>query len=202
MDRATRRGILLALSLSVALVPALRADAQVSIYHSVLDDGLPPSMTPIVPVAAQHTINLFAEGTGLASSTGTVCEDANGGEICAVDFVILGVDGVRLSSFMPESDVVYDLDTEADRLRLNQISAISGWAGPVRLGSLEIDTLGATLDVSVVVMSAGVVVDAGLRTLDAVPSTIARVPEPTTALGIAAGSLWLGLLHEARRRRA
>ena len=190
----------IAIALTLALTPASQVGAQVAVFHSPADDGGQPPATPTVPTTSLYTLNVYAVGTGSSSNTGTVCEDADGGEICAVDLVIGGTGGVRLSNFIPDSDVVFALDTQTDQLRLNQLEAISGWTGPVRLGSLEINTLAAPVGLGQVVMLAGVAIDAGLHSLDLAPSTLAVVPEPGTSSGIAVGLVLLGFFARTGRR--
>jgi hypothetical protein len=170
-----------ALAISISVAGASGAD--VAVFHSPGNDGVPPPTTPVVAPDGLHTLNLYLAATGTASGSGTVCRDADGEELCAFDLVILPFGGVDLVGFAPAAGVVHALD--GTRLRLNQVDAFDGMLGPIPVGTLEIDTTGAAG--GRVDLWEGDALDAGLSFLSIAPTTLTTVPEPSLLVGLAVG---------------
>ncbi len=175
---------------------ALSAESAVPVlYHSPADDGaLAASAIPVETAAPGVTLFLYLDGGALPTSTGTICQDGDGDELCGWEWMLYANGAATIDAFTP--DPAQDLVFRATSGQVAAIGgdAVSGQSGPVRLGTLD---LSVTSEGWSVTIGRGSVVDAAFSLVAITPGQIVATPEPT-------GGLWLGaglMTALARRRR-
>jgi lysophospholipase L1-like esterase len=189
----------LLLVLVAPLAPSLaRADAPI-LYHSPADDGFAPSGTPIETGSPLVTLFLYLDAGAIPTSTGTVCVDGDGDEVCAWDWMLYANGAATIDAFVPDpaQEVVFRATT--GQVAAVGGDAIAGQAGPVRLGSLDLSV--ASNDWSVTI-GRGSAVDAGFGLVALSPGTIVAAPEPSGSLLLGAGFTTLLASRRRRGRRA
>lgn len=165
-----------------------------AVYHSPLDDGAPaPGGIPNLPSGVDGILHLYIDG-GPNPSVADPCESGDGDEVCGFDLSLTSLGAVSFVSFVPDGDVVYQL--QPTQLRFNGGRFDVGDLGPTRLGDLVVSSTG----------DGGVFLDEGysvsstldLRKILARP--IIGVPEPGPLPALAAGAALLAVVHRRRRR--
>jgi hypothetical protein len=191
MNEWLRHSILL--FLAAWLATADTVSAQPVVYYSPADDGTNPNSSVYYPLGGNRTLYLYGDGGTLASSSGVVCEDGSGEEICGWDVLVEAREGVTFTAFRPEGDIHHALG--ATTLRFHGGDHQTGQLGPTKLGELDIDTSAE----GSAQLSGGQAVDAGLDLHDLRPARLTQVPEPGVGVGLLAGSALLVLLGRKRR---
>ncbi|NIU61852.1 MAG: hypothetical protein GWN66_11325 [Pseudomonas stutzeri] len=194
--RARRCAVLLALGLLFLSRPA-PADTPV-----VYDLGAGPTGVKLVSSSAE-TVELRID-LGSDPSTGSVCQDGDGDELCAAD-VRVTLDGPgEIVGFAAGSGVVYAPDpfTATTTLRLNVLQSLDPPVpGPQDLGTLTIDASGHSPGNPIRVDVSGQAVDAAGK-LVTIPTRTIAVPEPSDGVLLVSGILGLGVFQWLRGRRA
>jgi hypothetical protein len=187
---------LLALSLLLASVSA-RADTPV-----VYDLEAGPTGVKYLFTSAE-IVELRID-LGSDESTGTVCVDGDGDELCAAD-VLVTLDGPgEIVGFSEGSGVVYDPDpfTPTTTLRLNVLQSLSPPApGPQDLGTLTVDASGSSQGTPIRIDVSGQAVDAA-GDLVTIPTRTIALPEPSGGALLVSGILGLTVLTWLRARSA
>lgn len=195
---SSRRARVIAAALVCSLAPALLSATPSSaapppLYHSPADDGASGGTPFVIPAGQPVTLHLYL-GVGASASTADPCHQGDGDEVCGYRLRLVG-SGIDLQSFTPaEPDLLYNLSS--GQLDLTGGDFQTGELGPTKLGDLLIEgpSEGGTLDLAL-----GQFVSTQLTREDSiVPQTLVLLPEPGTAMGLAAGAALLLLL---RRRR-
>jgi hypothetical protein len=187
-----------ALLLSAAAVMILAGQAIAAapiVYHSPLDDGAAPGSAILLPPGGVQTLFLYGDGGPAASTSGVVCEDGSGDEICSWDLLVEAREGTTLVAFRPEGDLHFSLTASA--LRFNGGSHQLGSLGATKLGELDIDTSAdGRVD-----LTGGQAVGAGLQLHDLHSERLIIVPEPSGWGMLAAGMGFLAVLYRVRTRK-
>ena len=194
------------LGLLLIAVLARPADAEVVVFHSELDTGVPSTTQVLIEPDSTRSLFLYVESIGSASSDPDArCQDGDGAEVCALQLALEASGSVSFTAFTPEAgrDVVSHL--APGEFRLNFLDPIAPVPGLVRLGELEIEA-GPTSCASgcEVRVATSRVVDASLRAFDGGLATSTAVwvtvPEPSLGSLLASGGLALAALCAHRRR--
>lgn len=198
------RTVLFRTLLAAALATsALAASAAVTVFHSKDDDGVDPATPVVLPPGSTHTLYLYLQNGG--TSAGGCSTDAT--KVCAYDLILETENGVLFNDFLVDPntpDAVYSFSPS--RIRVNAVSALNGsglptgGSGPLRLGTLDIDT--ASAPGGTIELRASQAVDAALAEVTILPSTLISVPEPRGVIAIAAGVALLWSLSRFGERRA
>ncbi len=195
IHHATSRSLALFVVLSFA---AEQAAAQAALYHSAANDGVVPAATPVLPTPGPEWLHLYADTAGSSVTTsGTVCEDGDGDEICGFYVSLQAGSGAELLSFTPASDVYYSLTATA--LSATGVGATTVGVDPVWIGDLLVQSTDPTSESQIegtglhVVTADLSVQPVGLSTVATIP-----VPEPGHAVCLAAGAALLLCLGRAR----
>jgi hypothetical protein len=188
-------------------------NAAVAIYHSTAGGPDPdPGGEYEVPNSSSELIVLNLDGGNIPTTTGEVCLDGDGEEVCGVDVTIKVIKGSILSFSAASSQIASHISSSSieipipNQIRIVAVLAINPpedvppTADPFYLGDLEIDaTAGTSL---FVVVTSGEAVDAHgdivavpLRTI-----AVGTVPEPALWLMLTAGSALLSALGRRRLR--
>ncbi len=165
-----------------------------TIFHSPANDGVPPTGAVVVSTGGTRTLHLFMATGTVPSSTGVVCEDGNGDEVCAIEGQIAITGGSSLLDFTPNGDVVFSLSSEL--LRFNGGDPIAGDLGSVKLGDLRIDAI----EPGAIELASGASVAANLALEGLAVATLTTVPEPDAVISSAV-AIGLVLFSRLARRR-
>jgi hypothetical protein len=136
---------------------------------------------------------------GAASTTGTVCTDVNGGELCGWDIVLHAGPNVEFGGFTPEPDVFSSFDPTELRANGVDVSVID--ALPIRIGTLEVFTT-APGQAGTVFVDGVQVVKADLAISPIATAAIAALPVPELAALLQAAFTIAATAGLARTRRA
>ena len=167
-----------------------------AVYHSVDDDGVPPSSPPILPGSPPVTLFLYLDAGGSISSEGVPCVDGEGDELCGWEFVLRATGSVAIQDFVadPSQDVV--ARTGSGEFAATGGDAIVGELGPIRLGELRLAPSGNDWSIS---LAEGTAIDASFG-LGSLPAGVIAAPEPELASQLGAGLLLLLVLGRGLRR--
>jgi len=156
------------------------------VYHSPAMNGVNPG-TPHSIVDVTDTLELYYSPGPTATTTGEVCLDGNGDEICGITVEILATGSVALVTFNEDvsNDLVVNFSPPGS-LKINRLNGTVGDSGPIRLGSLDITAGVGTGDISVATTSEST--GASLQTLAVLDNNTIAVPEPAVLIG-----LWVGV---------
>ena len=185
------------LALSLVLVSGVATAATPEVY--ALDAG--PGEQKTLGDTSTETMDLYIDA-GPEIGLGTVCEDSDGDQLCAIDVTITLVDGLGLitgfTAPMTGPSVVSSFTVPATQLRLNVLQSLSTpAAGPQFLGELTLDLSIATQVDPTKAVASGQVVDAG-GNLQTIPTVTIAVPEPGHAVLLLCGIIGLALLSRLR----
>jgi hypothetical protein len=145
-----------------------------------------------LPLGGPQTLHLYGDGGSVASTSGTICDDGSGEEVCGWDVLIEGRGGLLLTAFRPEPGIFFGL-TSTD-VRFLGGNHLVGTLGVVKLGELDFDSSVA----GSIFIAGGQVVGAALQESDLPAEEIIRVPEPAMIPGLLAGTALLGALRRSR----
>jgi hypothetical protein len=182
----------------LVLVSSL-ATAAPRVFHSPNDDGAEPAGIPTLP-SDDDFVFLYVVGDGGASTTGVVCTNGNGGELCGWDVVLHAGPNVEFGGFTPEPGVFSSFD--ASELRANGVDVSVIDALPIRIGTLQVFATDSALGGTVFVDGVQVVkADLEVDPIATEPMAVLPVPEPgallQAAFALAAG---VGLSRSRRAR--
>ena len=185
---------------SLFLLVAQTANAAPRVFHSPNEDGNEPVGVPTLPTD-DDLLFLYVVGDGVDSTSGAICEDADGDELCAWNVVLHPGPNTDLGPFTPEPEVIYS--SNVDELRANGMDVFAQDALPIRIGTLQIWTKDPGAG-GMVFVDGVQVVTAGLEVEPIQTEAIAAlpVPEPGTVLQAAfliAASAWLARSPRSRR---
>ena len=128
-------------SVYLALLALSLPTGAADVYNSPGDDGAPAGVTQVPTDGNAVALNLYIDGGPVDSPAGDKCTgDGTGDELCAWDIAIGVSDGMAIDDFLPEAGVVASFDATA--LRANGLDAFSPTAGPQRIGTLTVSSLG------------------------------------------------------------
>ena len=191
---ARRCAVLLALGLLLTSRSA-RADTPV-----VYDLGAGP--TGVKPLNTSAELVELRIDLGSDVSTGSVCEDGDGDELCAADLLVtLDGPGV-ITDFDAGSGVIYEPYpfSPTTALRLNVLQSLSPPApGPQDLGTLTVDASGGSQGNPIRIDVSGQAVDAA-GSLVTIPTRTIALPEPSGGVLLVSGILGLTVLTWLRAR--
>lgn len=183
-------------ALLLVLGHASAASSAVNVFHSPNDDGERGGGALILPINSTRQLDLWIERGTAPTGTGLACANGDGDEICAWDvFVELSGD-VSIVSWSPEDPGTQGAPA-GSMLKINGLVE-SPAAGPLRLGRLVVTAGTSDGEVSA---TGNRIVNADQKLEDVSGSTIARVPEPALAAGLAFGLPALAFLRRMRCRR-
>jgi hypothetical protein len=179
------------------------------VYYSKDEDGY-YNFTYTFDSAGPQTVGIWATG-GATTTPGASCEPGaqpGTGEICYLSFV-LELDGTgSLDSFVPVAGItagVTHSSAGGEKLSVNLSSATSPLPGgfvadtaPAKVGDLGLTVQPGT----VVSLTSGTCLKAGLEKRNVVPQTMFVLPEPGEGLLLGSALLALGGLHWLRLRLA
>ena len=197
---AVRSIALLAAALGLLARPA---DATLAVFAD--DDGNNNGVVTL-DTQALHVLEIWIDKQGATTSL-DACNDAEGqgegDEICGYDVLIKVGGSGCLDDFKPDSGaVVYhppsvDLDCTTPELQAALVNTNPTSSGPLRIGWLTINAVGA--EAAKVVVLGDHIVAADLALEDIPEGTIAYVPEPAEILLLASGIAGLAGLHRLRK---
>jgi hypothetical protein len=195
---AHRCAVLLGLALLLG-VGSARADTPVVYDASAGPTGVKELSTSAELV--QLRIDL-----GSDVSTGAVCKDGDGDELCAADLLVT-LDGpgaiVAFSPPGPGSEVIYEPSSffpTTTTLRLNVLQSLSPPApGPQDLGTLTVDASGGWQGTPIRIDVSGQAVNAA-GSLVTIPTRTIALPEASGRVLLLSGILGLGVLQWLRAR--
>jgi lysophospholipase L1-like esterase len=187
---------LIELLLLTALAAQSRAGVPV-LYHSPLDDGVPPTSVPVEPGSPFVTLFLYLDAGGVASGVGTPCVDGDGDELCAWELRLEVSGAASIQAFAPDGlqDIVVRRSSE--ELVATGGNALDGELGPIRLGELDLHITGESWSLDV---TDGRAVDATFGLVNLEAGRIA-IPEPSLPLALAVGVLTLAALRRTPNTR-
>ena len=196
---AVRSIVLLAAGLGLLAPPA---GATIAVFAD--DDGNNNGVVTL-DTQALHVLEIWIDKQGATTSL-DACNDAEGqgegDEICGYDVLIKVAGSGCLDDFVPSGAVVYhppsvDLDCTTPELQAALVNTSPTSSGPLRIGWLTINAVGA--EAAKVVVLGEHVVAADLALEGITEGTIAYVPEPAEILLLASGIAGLAGLHRLRK---
>lgn len=169
------------------------------VYHSPTMDGVNPG-TPHVLDEYDETLDLYFSPGANPTTTGEICLDGDGDEVCGITIVLQASGDVTFSSFTEEvtSDLVVNFSPPSS-LTINRLNGTSGDAVAVRLGSLDVNVGTTGGDIGVATTSEAV--GAALQTLAVADNGTLAAPEPRLIGSIVAGVTMLAAAGRYRRNR-
>jgi hypothetical protein len=190
---AHRCAVLLVLALLLGLGSA-RADTPV-----VYDASAGPTGVRELSTSSEESVELRID-LGSDVSTGSVCEDGDGDELCAADLLVT-LDGPgSIDAFSPGSGVIYEPDPPTTALRLNVLQSLSPpTPGPQDLGTLTVDASGGWQGTPIRIDVSGQAVNAA-GSLVTIPTRTIALPEASGRALLLSGILGLGVLQWLRAR--
>lgn len=196
-----RRALHFAVCCGLLAVPAAQASVP-TLYHPMV--GLvDPGIDVPTYAAADRTLDLVLAPGTVANSTGTVCQNGNGDEVCGF-YVEIEVDGdlaVDDSSFVMASLAGAQVSDHGDgrTVRIAIVTTATPLtATPTLIGTLNVQsgTSGGTVRLTKLQT-----VDASLDLMPGTPRDLAILPEPGVGSQLGAGALALAWLARRRARR-
>ncbi len=186
--RLLRRVSALLAVLCVFLAP-LGAQSAIQIYHSPNDDGQQGASDL---GGGQQTLHLYVDGGPFRSNFDECGPEGNGDEVCAYLADIEAVGDVEFSSFVGQPGVQWRADSFT--LSFAGGEPLAGHLGPTKIGDLNIDANGeGSVD-----LVWGQAVSANQQLVQLSSELLVTVPEPTTGLGLAIGTVALILISRRK----
>lgn len=177
------------------------AHAQPIVYDLTAGPGIPKGLE-----IGAGTLDVYIDPGSAQTQSGTICEDADGDELCAADVEIVLTGPGEITGFAPSmtgEPIIYEptsFPPGTTKVRLNLLQSTSPPSPPVPqyLGTVSVDVFSTASPVNKVkVVATGQAVDAG-GTLMGISST--ELPEPSGSLVMLSGALALHALHRMRTR--
>lgn len=192
------RTILVVSTTLFLMLAAGAASAAPRVFHSPSDDGAEPVGVPTLPTD-DDLLFLWVVGDGLSSTSGVVCTDGNGDELCGWDVLLHPGVNVEFGAFTPEPGVVSSSDPT--ELRANGIDLGAPAPLPIRIGTLQV--FATVSGVGGLVYADGVqVVTADLTGEPIQSETIAALPVPEAGLALQSAFLIVAAACLSRSRKA
>jgi hypothetical protein len=191
--------------LFLALLVASGAQASIpTLYHPLVGNSDPLGVVATYQ-PGPRTLNLVLHPGGIANTSGTVCDNGNGDNVCGL-YVEIEVGGdltiASASSFTLSPTLSAQMSANVvnnKTLRLALVTTSSPLApGPLPLGTLQIASGPGGGAVHVHKLQT---VDASLDLMKGGPRPLAFIPEPAFSLQVAAGAAALAWLARSRARR-
>ncbi len=195
---ATQLLVVLALSVFLGLGSA---HAQPAVYDLSVGPGKIKGLN-----VGSGTLDLYIDAGTVVTGVGTLCEDGNGDELCAVDVTVTltgpgEIDGFVVPLTGPVvifEPTTFPPGTKTVRLNLLQSASPPSPLIPQHLGTVSVNVYSSASSVDQVkIVANGQVVNAG-GTLVGIPSI--EVPEPSGFVLLLSGALGLAVLHWLRNR--
>jgi hypothetical protein len=173
------------------------AAASPVVYHSPAMNGDNPG-TPHVLDELTETLELYYSPGPMVPSSGEVCLNGDGDEICGITIEIQSSGDVTLDVFTEElsNDLVVNF-FQPNSLKINRINGTTGDAVPIRLGTLQVSVGASGGDIWVTTSSEAV--GAALQDLNVLDNGTIATPEPGVVISIALGVVAICLASYGRR---